>query len=530
MIHDRDRGERPRTLRPSAVLAAVALLAAFCAAPAPGWGQVATPDVPKQAPKLKPKQAPSGIEFEIDYPTKGTEGKPISARVYVMLGPQGSNVEPRTGPNWFHPEPFFARDVKDWRPGDSVHIDAEADGFPAPLTELEAGAYRAQAVVRLNQDTAKIGVGEGNLYGPIVEFTAPAKTVASVRLNVDQIVPPRPFKETDRIKLAECPSPILTAFFGRPMKHQAAVILPKTPTKDKLPAVYTITGFGGDHHSASRYLESPGMNYADDMVRVVLNADCGTGHHVFADSANNGPRGKALIEEFIPYLEKTFPLIADPRARLLNGHSSGGWSSLWLQVTYPDAFGGVWSTSPDPVDFRDFQRIDVYRSGENAFRDPEGVRRPVARMGTKPFLFYDSFSKMEQVMGPGGQLSSFEAVFSPKAVDGQPRKLWDRKTGVIDPRTAKDWEAYDIRLVLERNWPALKPRLAGKLHVVTGSMDTFYLDGAVKLLKESQAKLGSDAEIEIIPDKDHSNILDAKLAERIDRGMKAAVAPLLKAH
>jgi hypothetical protein len=135
---------------------------------------------------------------------------------------------------------------------------------------------------------------------------------------------------------------------------------------------------------------------------------------------------------------------------------------------------------------------------------------------------------MEQVMGYGGQLGSFEAVFSSKAVDGQPRKLWDRKTGAIDPKTAKEWEAYDIRLVLERNWPTLKPKLAGKLHVITGSLDTFYLDGAVKLLKESQAKLGSDADIEIIPDKDHSNILDPTLAERIDRGMKAAVAPVLK--
>ena len=55
------------------------------------------------------------------------------------------------------------------------------------------------------------------------------------------------------------------------------------------------------------------MNFAGDMVRIVLNADCGTGHHVFADSANNGPRGKALIEEFIPYLESNYP--ADRRAR-----------------------------------------------------------------------------------------------------------------------------------------------------------------------------------------------------------------------
>jgi S-formylglutathione hydrolase FrmB len=255
----------------------------------------------------------------------------------------------------------------------------------------------------------------------------------------------------------------------------------------------------------------------------VLDPDCGTGHHVFADSATNGPRGRALVEELIPYIEKTFPAIADPRARLVNGHSSGGWSSLWLQVTYPDTFGGVWSTSPDPVDFRDFQRIDLYAKDANMFRDPAGNRRPLARMRYRAVLFYDSFSRMEDVIGDGGQLHSFEAVFSPLASNRSPRQLWDRATGAVDPETAGAWEAYDIHLVLERNWRSLAPKLLGKLHVVTGGVDTFYLEGAVKLLKESLEALGSDAVVEIVPDRDHGNLLDAALAERFDREMNETV-------
>ena len=474
------------------------------------------------------RPTPSGVAFEVAYPIKGADERPISARVYVMLTDGDSTAEPRLGPDWFNPKPFFARDVDDWRPGETARIDAAADGFPGPLDELPPGRYRAQAVVRLNPDTAKIGTGEGNLFGPVVAFEAPRREEGAIKLTVDQVAPPRPFKETSRIKLAECPSALLSDFYGRPIKHQAAVILPAVMPDHKLPTVYMITGFGGDHHSAERMIGHPGMKFAENMIRVVLNADCGNGHSVFADSANNGPRGRALVEEFIPYLERTFPMIADPRARLLNGHSSGGWSSLWLQVTYPETFGGTWSTSPDPVDFRDFQRINIYRDGENFYRDPQGERRPLARMGTRPVLFHDTFARMETVMGYGGQLESFEAVFSPKGEDGEPRKLWDRRTGAIDPATAKAWEAYDIRLVLERNWPTLGPKLAGKIHVVTGSLDTFYLEGAVELLKESQARLGSDADIEILAGKDHSNILDAALAERIDGQMQAAVAPVLQ--
>ena len=67
-------------------------------------------------------------------------------------------------------------------------------------------------------------------------------------------------------------------------------------------------------------------------------------------------------------------------------------------------------------------------------------------------------------------------------------------------------------------------KLKGKLHVIVGELDTFYLEGAVKLLKESLAKLGSDAVVEMIPNRDHSTVLDVKLAERLDREMQEALA------
>ena len=110
-----------------------------------------------------------------------------------------------------------------------------------------------------------------------------------------------------------------------------------------------------------------------DMIHVMLDPSCRTGHHVFADSANNGPFGRALVEELIPHIEARFRGLGKPAGRFLTGHSSGGWSSLWLQTTYPDFFGGTWSTAPDPVDFRDFQKINLYAPGTNIFVDDKGA-------------------------------------------------------------------------------------------------------------------------------------------------------------
>ncbi|GAC1334637.1 MAG: alpha/beta hydrolase-fold protein [Isosphaeraceae bacterium] len=466
----------------------------------------------------------NGTTFDVSFSSKIQE-TPINARVYVMLAPASGAQEPRFGPNWFSPQPFFAVDAKGWKPGETLRFDDRAAGFPGPLSTLKAGKYRAQAVVRLNLDTHKIGDGPGNLFGAIATIEVEAGKPANFSLPVvDKVVVEPKFEETDTIKLIDIPSPILSKFYKRPIRQRAALIAPKGALEPgnakKYPTLYIIPGFGGDHTMA-RFMANAGGRggFARDFIGIVLDPDCYTGHHVFADSATNGPRGRALVEEMIPYIEKHYPAIADPRARLLNGHSSGGWSSLWLQVSHPDDFGGTWSTSPDPVDFRDFQRIDLYSPNQNMFHDRQGERRPLARMGEKPVLFYENFSRMEDVIGDGGQLHSFEAVFSPLDKDGRPRPLYDPKTGAVDLETAKAWEKYDIRLVLERNWKTLGPKLKGKLHVYNGSLDTFYLEGATKLLKESLEKLGSDAVVEIFPGKDHGSILDAGLVERLDREM-----------
>jgi S-formylglutathione hydrolase FrmB len=261
---------------------------------------------------------------------------------------------------------------------------------------------------------------------------------------------------------------------------------------------------------------------------VTLSGDCKWGHHVYADSATNGPRGAALVNELIPRIDADFRTVAEPSARFLTGHSSGGWSSLWLQVTYPDMFGGVWSSSPDPVDFRDWQQVDLYADPPlSLYVDEQGQRRPIARQGTMPVLWYESFAKMDDALGRGGQLRSFEAVFSPLGKDGLPRRLWDRRNGRIDPEVAKAWEPYDIRLVLERHWAELAPKLAGKLHVTTGSIDTFYLEGAVRRLAESLKALGSDAEVTVVEGKDHANLLTPEFFQTIRRQMSEA---FLRAH
>jgi hypothetical protein len=460
------------------------------------------------------------LEFRLTF-DRSVSAQPFTGRVYVMLFKQDAK-ELRSGPNWFATDPFFAKDVKDWQPGQPLVLDAKALSFPVTMDKVPKVIYSIQAVMDFDRGERSFSTAEGNGYSRTLRRELDGAASGPVELRIDQVYKAKPFVETDRVKLVDIESKLLTAFHGRPTHLRAGVVLPRsfaTQPQRRYPVVYEIPGFSGTHFGAHAAAERDATNVAGvEMIYVILDPSCRFGHHVFADSANNGPCGRALLSELIPYLETKYRGLGSGQARFVTGHSSGGWSSLWLQVAYPDHFNGVWSTSPDPVDFRDFQGIDLTKPDANMFLDARGEKRPLARMGGKPILYYRWFSDMEEVMGHGGQLASFEAVFSPRGPDGRPRKLWDRTTGTIDAETAKTWERYDIRIVLERNWKTLAPKLTGKLHVWTGGEDTFYLEGAVIRLKESLARLGSDAVIEIHPGRNHG-LRDKAVRDRIAREM-----------
>ncbi len=467
----------------------------------------------------------AAAEFEVTLDPH-LAAQPISGRLYVFLS-QGAD-EPRFGPNWFHPEPFFRVDVKDFKPGAAQVVGDAAAGFPDKLSRLPAGSYRAQAVLSHEHYSNAPGHGVGNFFSHVTEVQITGGAADKFSLTVDQTIEAEKFPDVKWIKEVLVKSDLLGKFHHRDVLERAAVVLPASyfdQPERRYPVIFTVPSFGGSYREALHFAKQPPQADAGDeeFIRVVLDGQCEWGHHVYADSATNGPRGQALVSEMIPEIDRQFRTVAKPAARFISGHSSGGWSSLWLQVAYPDVFGGVWSSSPDPVDFRDFQRINLYADPPvNMYHDPQGGRRPIARRGDTPVLWYDSFCKMDDVLGRGGQMRSFEAAFSPLDADGLPRRLWDRDTGRIDPEVAKTWQPYDIRLKLERNWKELEPKLRGKLHITAGSLDTFYLEGAVVRLAETLKQLGSDAQITIVLNADHTTVLTPDYFRQARRQMTEA--------
>jgi hypothetical protein len=89
----------------------------------------------------------------------------------------------------------------------------------------------------------------------------------------------------------------------------------------------------------------------------------------------------------------------------------------------------------------------------------------------------------------GGQWDIWEATYGPVGDDGYPKRIWDKRTGVIDHAVADYWRThYDLRYLLETNWATLGPKLADKLNVYVGDGDSYYLNMGVHLLYDFLSK------------------------------------------
>jgi hypothetical protein len=427
------------------------------------------------------------------------------------------------------PTTVAAREVSYLTPGQGVDIDADQLAFPAGYSQLPPGDYYVQAVLDVDHTYNYSGRGAGDLVSDVMKVHLPTADVPTPSLT--EALPARdPWKlaastpaatrdalpaARQHATLVNFVSPSLSAFWGRPIAMRGWVLTPPgydAKAGKRYPTVYYTQGFGGNNERVAGPLvgvyAAMSKGEMPPMIWVFLDESSPTGTHEFADSVNNGPWGQALTTELIPQLESQYRMDAKVGGRFLNGHSSGGWATLWLQTRYPKVFGGTWSTSPDPSDFHDFTGIDLYAPHANAYRKPDGSAYPLVRDHAKVLGTFEQFAKLERVLGTyGGQLGSFEWVFSPRGKNGLPEPMFNRDTGDIDPAVVGYWrDHYDIAWRLQHNWPQLKPDLDGKIHLVVGTADTFYLDGAAHKLQAVLDGLHAKSSFTFLPNRTHMDL------------------------
>jgi S-formylglutathione hydrolase FrmB len=410
-----------------------------------------------------------------------------------------NGADPVDGPFWTEPQPLFGTYAA-LGAGSEAIIDDQSDCFPVTTNQLVPGRYRAQARLDIHRNNSNWKREPGNLWSDAVAFEVQAGSgVQRIELLLNHRVEPKQLPKVEGTEWFEMRSELLSRFRGREVMLRAGVVLPRDyDPKRRYPAIYEVPGFGDDHLGAAsgrgrNAKEGEAGLLARSTFRIVLDPEGPNGHTLFVDSSNNGPCGQALVTELLPALEAKYPLIAASSARLLRGHSSGGWSTLWLATEYPTVFGAAWSSAPDPVDFRRFQKVDIY-SQVNFYIDPLGKDLPSLRSRDQVQMTIRQESRGEDVLGPNNtsaqQWDSWFATFGPKDSQHNPAALFDPKTGVIDKNVANSYRQYDICDRLRQSPQTYMPIFRNNIRLICGTEDSFYLNEAVTLLDEELKRLG----------------------------------------
>ncbi len=475
-------------------------------------------------------QERSGLQFEISFPS-GVHEEEITGRVYVIISDNDTR-EPRlqTGFDLARGVPIWGKNVQALKPGQPAIIDEEIFGFPLrSIRDIPAGEYHVQAFINIytrfersdghtlwlhndQWEGQRWNVSPGNIYSDVRQVHIDPSKDEIIRLSCKNIIPPIEVPpDNEWVKRVKFQSKILTEFWGQPIYLGATVLLPKD--YDARPDVHYPVNYVQGHFSLRAphgfRTNEPGEDdsrgrrgyefyqyWASDscprMIAVTFQHPCPYYDDSYAvNSPNVGPYGDAIMQELIPYVEEHFRIIRKPFARVLSGGSTGGWEALALQIFQPDFFGGTWSLCPDPVDFRYYELINIYDNENAYYREYNKIKaeRPEARdtdgqvRSTVRDTYYYEWTLGDKHRS-GRQWAMWEAVYSPIGEDGYPKPLWNWLTGEIDHEVAEEWKKYDLRHYLEENWSWLGAKLAGKLHIYTGDMDTYYLNNAVVLLEK----------------------------------------------
>jgi hypothetical protein len=486
-------------------------------------------------------------EFSVELPAELAD-KNLDGRLMLMLS-TNPDVEPRfqisDGPGT---QILVGMNVEGWGPGTTISVGKKGQTLNVypykSITDIPAGTYYAQVLLhkyetftRSDGHTVKLpmdrGEGQqwnrapGNLLSTPLRVELPEGKGKPIALKFDQTIPEiTPPEDTEWIKHIKIRSKLLSDFWGQDMYLGAHVLLPKdwdkhpdvkyplaimhghfpydfggfrtTPPDEDMPCEFS-TRFGLDCYNKIQQQEAydfyktwSGPDFPRVLAIKIQHANPYYDDSYAVNSENLGPYGDAITYELIPYIEEKFRGIGEGWARFVYGGSTGGWEALAVQVKYPDEYGTCYAACPDPIDFRAYTVVDLYKD-KNAYFLESNFKR-TERPGRRDSLGHVSstlreMNQRELALGDksrsGQQWDIWEAVYSPVGEDGYPQRIWDKVTGEINPEVAKHWrENYDLAYIMQRDWATLGPKLVGKVNIYCGDMDNYYLNNAVYLTEE----------------------------------------------
>ena len=400
--------------------------------------------------------------------------------------------------------------------GDSVTVDLDQGQLIVTDPELSypgdwdalGGEFllRPALIVSAGEETGAIRV-----EGPEGAITLRAGESELIDLELDTVI-----REPDPESDATPPSGMLEVMFESSLLsehhgygsqneehlHRAWVVLPLgyhdlNASRRMWPVIYLIPGRSSAKDFAASIAklarEHSMKRILPQAIWVVLEKQTRYGHHFFLDSALHGPRSRALVEEFIPWIDVRFRTIPQVDARLLVGEEQGGFSVLHLLAEHEETFSDAWAISPEAVSLDSLGTIDLYGEG-NAFALPDGGFKPALRspLGSERELIHlEVWGEVmrTQALDPTGRSTGRWNELC-AAFGGRPstnRESWwpfDPTSGELRPVQVNRWKQFDLARRARMD-PSLALRLNQGARILCGEQDECYRNLGIESLDEA---------------------------------------------
>ncbi|NUP05431.1 MAG: hypothetical protein HOW73_05150 [Polyangiaceae bacterium] len=327
------------------------------------------------------------------------------------------------------------------------------------------------------------GAGAGNFIGVGKPASVVDEHTADATVTLSVVPTPPPKTEAcagERFELVEIDAPEVAGTVNNPTKRRACAYLPasyaKEPTR-RYPVVYLLPGFGSSDLSylggkkslrdTADALKSEGL---DEVILVGVDTSTLEGSTYFTDSKSGGAWDAFFEKRLLVAIDKRLRTLADPRARALVGHSTGGFNAVSLALRHPTLFGAVASSAPDGLD------IERWLVAEDGKIGPKWL----------------AWTRLEAAVGGKGQFVSYASAWSSEG------SAWpfDLETGALAPAWTS-WRAASPVALLDdpKRLKAFRATFDGRIYLTVGKRDEFGLYEPTKRFSARLTELGVHHEL-----------------------------------
>ncbi|MEW5852307.1 MAG: alpha/beta hydrolase-fold protein [Myxococcota bacterium] len=307
----------------------------------------------------------------------------------------------------------------------------------------------------------------------------------------------------ERFQRVELDEPALAGRVRNATTRRFCIYLPpswRPGTTRRWPVAYLLPGlmsaetarFGWPH--AGRIADSLADETGRELILVGVDTSSALGSTYLVDSPTTGAWETFFTQRMVRELDATLPTLATSSARVLVGHSTGGFNAMVMALRHPEVFGAAVASSPDGLDLEAWMREPHTQQAI-----PLAVR----------------WMRVEDELGGGGQFSSYGGDFSP---DDSPRGFaWpiDLTTGTLVEPAWSRWMAHSPAVLLreERVRAGARERLSGRILLMVGRQDEFGLHPPTELFSHQLTREG--VAHELVVDEGGHHLGEVKLRAQL---------------